>query len=103
VQTTPDIDNDGGNDDGSGGGNDSSEAASIASPHRQLSDHRPGLRLELRSRLGPGLVSGRRPELGNRVERGGSLIFGVRTAIGLGPLGGERCDHGGDGPVFKIG
>jgi hypothetical protein len=53
--------------------------------------------------LGWTRVPGRRPDLGNRVDRGGSLIFGVRAAIGLGPLAGERRDHCGDGPVFKVG
>jgi hypothetical protein len=50
-----------------------------------------------------GRASGRRLNGGNRVDRGGSLIFGIRAAIGLGPLAGERCDHCGDGPVFKVG
>jgi hypothetical protein len=79
----------------------------ITSPRSQLSDHPAGLRLgrwlELRSRLDQGLVSGRRLGRGNRVDRGGSLIFGVRAALGLGPLAGERCDHCGDGSVFKVG
>jgi hypothetical protein len=59
--------------------------------------------MELRSGLDQGLVSGRRLDRGNRVDRGGSLIFGVRAAIGLGPLAGEHCDHCGDGSVFKVG
>ena len=41
--------------------------------------------------------------LGPWVEPGDNLVFGVRAAIGGGPLLGERGDHGGDGSVFEAG
>jgi hypothetical protein len=31
--------------------------------------------------------------LGNRVDPGGGLIFGVQAAISLGPLAGQGSDH----------
>ena len=67
---------------------------------------------------GPGLVLGRWPEpgnrpdqslrlsrrlaLGSRVDPGGGLVLGVHAAIGTGSLLGERRDHCGDRPVFKV-
>ena len=100
-------DDDGGSDDGSCGGNNSGAAASVASPRRQASDGRPGLvlgrRQELGNRLDLGLGFSRRLALGNRVEPGGGLILGVGWASRpRRPLLGHRGGHRGDRPVFEV-
>jgi hypothetical protein len=100
-------DGDGASDGGSCGGNDSGEAASVTSPRRQASDHLPGLWPGRRLELRPGLDSGLRLNwglaLGNRVEPGDGLIFGVRSPIGPGSLLGHGNGHCGDGSFFEVG
>ena len=58
--------------------------------------------LELGDRRGLGLGLSWRPAIGNLVDPGGGSVFGVRGAIGAGPLLDHGSDHGGDRPVFKV-
>ena len=62
-----------------------------------------GRRAELGNRLDPGLGLSQRLALGPGVDAGGGLVFGIQTAISLGPLLGQGSDHSRDGPVFKVG
>jgi hypothetical protein len=115
---------DGGDDDRRGGGHDRGQAAWVPPPPRQADDrrrvrrlvrcrlvheHRAGLGLlrgwkaKLRPRLDHRLGLSRAMGLSNREDLGGGLVPGVRAGIGLGPLLAERCDHGGDRPVFQVG
>ena len=113
---------DSGGDDGSGDGSYGRQAARVTPPHRQGSDCPRGLRLGRCGPAGgrlaqPGLVPGRSPKRGNRLDLGlglsrrlepgyrvgpgGGLVLGVSPAISLGALVGQGGDHCGDRPVFE--